>query len=379
MLPLFYQKPLEDQLSLPEILFLNILINILQDIKEISLERLATVLPLPILFESRRKKIQRFISLPSINIKKLWFPIIKSWLEQDFAPNQVIYLVIDRTRWARVNLFMVSLVYQQRSIPIYFQLLNKLGSSNFSEQTEILSSVLPLFVKYKVCLLGDREFCSAKLANWLRESGVWFCLRLKKSEFIELKNDWLELNTLGLKPGISFFIPGVKVTKSHNFPGFNLAGKWQRSFKNTSAKEGWFILTNLSSCSEAISAYKKRFGIEEMFKDFKSGGYNLEETKVSGERLITLILIIAFAYSLATFKRQNIKQKGVQKYVGRVKEYGRSKRRHSSFYIGLYGQTWVNFMADSWSQVEELMSLNSNKLEHYLRGLRAMNLIKNAS
>lgn len=206
-----------------------------------------------------------------------------------------------------------------------------------------------------------------------------FCLRLKKSEFIEFKNDWLELNTLGLKPGISFFIPGVKVTKSHNFPVFNLAGKCQRSFKNTSAKEGWFILTNLSSCSEAISAYKKRFGIEEMFKDFKSGGYNLEETKVSGERLITLILIIAFAYSLATFKGQNIKQKGVQKYVCRVKEYGRSKRRHSSFYIGLYGQTWVNFMADSWSQVEELMSLNSNKLEHYLRGLRAMNLIKNAS
>ena len=174
MFPLFYQKPLEDQLSLPEILFLNILINILQDIKEISLERLATVLPLPILFESRRKKIQRFISLPSINIKKLWFPIIKSWLEQDFAPNQVIYLVIDRTRWARVNLFMVSLVYEQRSIPIYFQLLNKLGSSNECEQTEILSSVLPLFVKYKVCLLGDREFCSAKLANWLRESGVCF-------------------------------------------------------------------------------------------------------------------------------------------------------------------------------------------------------------
>jgi len=76
MLPSLYQKHLENQLSLPEILFLNILINVLQNIKEISLERLSTVLPLPILFESRRKKVQRFISLPSLSIKKLWFPII---------------------------------------------------------------------------------------------------------------------------------------------------------------------------------------------------------------------------------------------------------------------------------------------------------------
>lgn len=379
MLPPLYQTHLENQLNSAELLFLNLMINILQDLKEVSLEKLSAVIPIPILFESRRKKIQRFISLPSLNIKKLWFPIIKSWLEQDFDKDQVIYLVIDRTSWACVNLFMVS-IYEQRSIPIYFQLLTKLGSSNFNEQTKIISQVLPLLIKYKVCVLGDREFCSVSLANWLRESGVYFCLRLKKSEFIELKHGiWLEINELGLKPGISFFIKGVKVTKSNNFQGFNLAGKWQRSRPDSSSKEGWFILTNLSSCAAAIIAYKKRFGIEEMFKDFKSGGYNLEDTKVSSHRLISLILIISFAYSLATFKGQNIKRKGVQKYIGRVKEYGRNRRRHSSFYIGLYGQSWVDFMAGSWNIVEELMRINSNKLEDYLRGLRAMKLILNAS
>jgi hypothetical protein len=118
----------------------------------------------------------------------------------------------------------------------------------------------------------------------------------------------------------------------------------------------------------AIASYKKRFCIEEMFRDLKSGGYDLEGTNVSGNRLISLILIIAFAYSSATFKGQNIKTKGVQKYVGRVKEYGRIQRRHSSFYIGLYGQTWVNFMESCWGLVTELMKLNRNKLEYYLQG-----------
>lgn len=115
-----------------------------------------------------------------------------------------------------------------------------------------------------------------------------------------------------------------------------------------------------------------------MFRDFKTGGYNLEDTNVSDNRLISLILIITIAYTSATFKGQRIKSKGVQKYVGRIKEYGRIQRRHSSFYIGLYGQTWVNFMESCWGLVTELMRLNINKLEHYLQGQRAMETILSA-
>jgi hypothetical protein len=77
----------------------------------------------------------------------------------------------------------------------------------------------------------------------------------------------------------------------------------------------------------------------------------------------------------ATIQGQKIKRQGVQKYVGRVKEYGRTQRRHSSFYIGLYGQTWVNFMEPCKDLVTDLMKLNRNKCSFYQRGLRAMELI----
>lgn len=324
------------------------------------METLATVLPIPILFEastslsfntersrgveSRRKKIQRFLSLPNFTLEKVWFPIVAVWLETHFTPESIIYVVIDRTNWAGVNLFMVSVVWERRAFPIYFELLPKLGSSNFQEQTTILCQVFPLFKNYKVCALGDREFGSVKLANWLRENQVYFCLRLKKSHFIESKtNIWLALKDWGLSPGVSFFLQGVKVTKTQGFFSFNVAGKWPRKILGVAPEEGWFILTNLETLEEAIAAYKTRFNIEQMFLDFKSGGYNLESTNVSGERLISLILLIAIAYTSATIQGQHIKRKGVQKYVGRVKEFGRTQRRHSSFYIGLYGQNWVNF------------------------------------
>lgn len=379
MLPTLYQNHLQNQLSKSQLLLLNILINLLQEIKQVSLEKLATALPLPILFHSRRKKLQRFLSLPMLNIKEIWFPIVEEWLSQNFSLGTTIYLAIDRTNWNRKNLIMISLIYQKRAIPIYFELLSKLGSSNLAEQTRLFEQTLPLFKNYQTVILGDREFCSVKLATWLREKNVGFCLRLKKNENIELEDGiWCELSSLGLKPGISFFIPDIKVTKTPKISGFNLASKWKKTLKNQFPKEAWFILTNLDSKEQAIAAYKLRFDIEEMFKDFKSGGYNLEDTNIDGSRFISIVIIIALAYSLATFQGEKIKKKGIQKYIGRVKEYGRIPRRHSSFYIGLYSQGWVRFMDDCWGLVQELMKLSPNKLKHYLRGMRAMELIKSA-
>jgi len=209
---------------------------------------------------------------------------VKVWLEENFTPKEVIYLVIDRTSWSYINLFMVSVVWDKRSFPIYFELLPKLGSSNFAEQTRILSQVLPLFENYRTCVLGDREFCSVKLANWLIERKIYFCLRLKKNHFVEVETDiYLELQALGLAPGVCFFLQGVKVTKATGFNNFNVAAKWKRKIQGLAPEEGWFILTNFDTLELAISAYKKRFDIEEMFRDFKSGGYCLEDTNVSGK------------------------------------------------------------------------------------------------
>ena len=199
MLPAFYQLHLKSQLSLAEYLLLKILILLLQSIKKVSLETLATALPIPITFESRRKKLQRFLSLPSLTIEKIWLPIVTTWLATVFPSGKIIYLVIDRTNWACVNLFMISVVWDKRAFPVYFELLPKLGSSNIDEQKTILSKVLPILKNYKICVLGDREFCSVKLASWLRERNVCFCLRLKNNHFIEMQTDlWLELNDLGL-------------------------------------------------------------------------------------------------------------------------------------------------------------------------------------
>jgi hypothetical protein len=393
MMPPFYQTHLQSQLSRADYLLLILLVDLLQSIKQVKLEILATALPFPITFNSRRKKIQRFLSLPELTIEKIWFQIVQSWLSTALESNQVLYLAIDRTKWGYINLLMISLIWDKRAFPIYWEILPKQGNSNFEKQTAAISKVLPLFKDYKVVVLGDREFCSVKLGNWLIETSVggkstlspelsqhvYFCLRLKCNEFVMLENEiWLQLSALGLSPGMMFYLNGVKVTKQKGFAKFNVACKWKRKYWGWAPDEGWYILTNLGDLESAVLAYKKRFGIEEMFRDFKKGGYNLEGTNVTGDRLVVMVLLIAIAYTTATMQGEKIKHIGIQKYIGRVKEARRTQRRHSNFYIGLYGQTWVNFMDGCAHIVAELMKLNRNKRKYYQKGQRAMALILSA-
>lgn len=121
---------------------------------------------------------------------------------------------------------------------------------------------------------------------------------------------------------------------------------------------------------------QKDFVLRKCARDCKSGGYNLEATLVSEQRLLTLILLIAIAYTSAIIQGKQIKRMGVQKYVGRVKEQGRTSRRHSTFYIGLHGRRWVDSMERYAETAADLMRLSPNKRKYYQQGDRAVKLIQ---
>jgi hypothetical protein len=115
-----------------------------------------------------------------------------------------------------------------------------------------------------------------------------------------------------------------------------------------------------------------------MFKDCKTGGYNLEGCHASEARLSSLVLIIAIAYTCALLSGRKIKNIGLQKYISRLKELGRAPRRHSSFWVGLYGYIWVAGMEFLSDLVNKFWQLTPNKLPYFQRGLRAMELIQSS-
>ncbi len=83
----------------------------------------------------------------------------------------------------------------------------------------------------------------------------------------------------------------------------------EKIYKGFKAKEPWFILINLERLEEAIGAYQKRVGMEELFRGLKSGGYNLEGTNLGVERLSKLLIVTAIAHTSAILQGKEVKQK----------------------------------------------------------------------
>lgn len=372
-----YQKVLENELGKARYLLLLMMVGTLQIVKQAKLEILAEAIPIPILFESRKRKLKRFLKLEILNIEKIWFLCLKEMLKQEerFIVKGLAYIAIDRTSWGAINILMVSIVYDKRAIPIYWQILKKKGSSNLQEQQQVMEKVFQVLSDYKIVVLGDREFCSVSLGKWLEEQGVYFCLRQKQSTNVKVKDGvYQEMRELGLTPGTKLFLNDVNITKDKGFGGFNLACKWKKTYRGFKTKEPWYILTNFEDLETAIIAYQKRFDIEEMFRDFKSGGYNLEGSQLASQHLCKLIIVIAIAYTSAIVQGEKIKDMGIQKYVTRPEKRYKGQRRHSSFYVGQHLYYWLQLHQMFQKSVEELMQISRHRLKDYIKGKRAMEL-----
>ena len=256
-------------------------------------------------------------------------------------------------------------------------ILAKKGSSNFAEQKTVLKPILKLLKPYPAFLLGDREFHSAKLAEFISNWNFGFCLRQKKDKyFSEDAQNYQMLGDVGFKPGMSQFFEATYLNKNDHLGPLNLAVYWKRKYRKKGPKEPWYILTSCSDLKKTLKFYRARWGIEMFFKDCKIGGYNLEDTKVNDARFLALFLLIVIAYSLATCQGDRFRHMGLEVYVSRLQEYKRQERRHSDFWLGLYGYVWAWTMV-LWSDwARQLTALKPHKRLYFQRGLKALSLIQ---
>ncbi len=270
-----------------------------------------------------------------------------------------------------------SQAHQARALPIYWLLLSKKGSSNFYEQVATIRPVLKLLKDYKLVVIGDREYRSTALALWLTKKNIYFILRLNKNTKIKPRyKKYQSLDSLNIKPGARVLYKGVLVTEDNQKDRFNVVVYWRRKYNNKQLPSPWYLLTNLENKEEVIKIFASRGGCDAMFRDCKSGGYNLEVPQANNQRLTNLILLIAIAYTASCLVGLNIRNTGAQEYINRLKIEGKNRPRHSYFWTGLYGTTWVLSRDICWEWVEKLMRTAINKLPFYLQGLKAMKSIQ---
>ena len=106
--------------------------------------------------------------------------------------------------------------------------------------------------------------------------------------------------------------------------------------KAENTEDTWFIANNLGD-SFAVREYKKKLDIEEMFKDFKSGGFNLEDTSsenIQYVRVLYLCICIAYCWMIALGTSCTKDKKN--KLIGTIKTLkGKQVRIYSLFRSGV--------------------------------------------
>jgi hypothetical protein len=180
--------------------------------------------------------------------------------------------------------------------------------------------------------LAPREFHRIELAQWLHRQRLSFVIRQKSSTtFREKRQPFQSLSSLPVQPGIHLFYPKVGFAKRKGFSRFNLVASWKRKYRGKQEDQPWYLLTNLPDFKSALGVYGQRYGIEAMFKDCKTGGYNLEGCQASSDKLISLIILIALAMTSALLKGKITQLQRQEKYIFTPQKKGRNRRRHSKF------------------------------------------------
>lgn len=290
--------------------------------RTVVLSSLSLVLNSKAKSNSNYRRIQRFFGdfeIDYIQVAKL---VLNS------LPQVKFILTIDRTNWQfgkkDINILMLALVYKDMSIPLCWELLNKRGNSSFEERKDIISKAIGLLGKDRIkCLVGDREFGSRRFFRYLKNTGIEFHIRIKKTSIItKYKSKISDVTKMmsHLKMFKYVIVPGKKIIYNEEL---YLSGM-------KTLKDDYVIIASSNNPEEAQQIYKQRWTIENLFGSMKTKGFNLESTHMKDDaklkKLIALITIaLLWCYLIGLWIESSIKI--------RIKNHGRKEK--STFRKGL--------------------------------------------
>ncbi|SHI07411.1 transposase [Clostridium grantii] len=259
-------------------------------------------------------------------------------LLQNYKNNsKKIYIIFDHTTIVdKFVMLQFSLKIGRRAVPIWYKmfLYKEDGNKDFKHVKQGLKFIHKLATPYdfEVIILSDRGFKSVDLFEFIDKTLKFkYCIRCTKDLGITILD----------KPNIrklEDIIPSKGMTKHF----FNIKLTVQKYMCNMAvckaegAEDTWFIANNLEK-PLAIREYKKRFDIEEMFKDFKAGGFNLEDTwtnNIQYAKILYLCICIAYCWMI-TLGTSCTKDKK-NKIIGATKTIkGKKVRIYSLFRSGV--------------------------------------------
>lgn len=273
-----------------------IVVGILQA-NSIALSRIATYIPGEVEAESRVTMIRRWLKNMNVEVWAFYRPILEHVMAGWQAVEATVVLDGVMVFGDRLQIFRLSLIHGQRAIPLIWKVIPSKGLT----QAEVLEAMLTQAATFlwprvkQVRFLADRGFRDCDWAELCLKLGWQYDIRIQCNTVVTLANGQQHrVDELGVPPGQRRYFQNLWLTLESKLCA-NLSVTWTDG-DDKHEPELLAIISDRPACSARLHEYGQRMGIEQSFRDDKSGGFDIEHTRLQHpERLERLLLAVAIA------------------------------------------------------------------------------------
>lgn len=240
--------------------------------------------------EARYNYVERFLKNPLVKTEVVMSAYAKDLLGRLARCQHTPVLMIDQSKANdKLEILVISVRLRKRAVPIFWMAKNTNGGSiGFEEQKKLLETVLSWLPEgCSPMLAGDRFYGTNDLVEWCQKHHWHYRLRLKGNLCAyQDKGDNKTLNQL--KAECNFVSEKIRFCSGMiTYVGM---------LHELGHKEPWYIAMDSKPNEYRTLDYGMRWGIENMFSDFKSRGFSLMQTCIRlSDRLERLMLVLSIA------------------------------------------------------------------------------------
>ena len=219
--------------------------------------------------------------------------LARSILKMLDIDNCKLTIALDRTNWMygkkHINLLVLSVCVLDCAIPVYWLELDGRGNSNTEQRKQLLELFIAEFGLDKIdCLLADREFIGEEWFQYLMRNGINFVIRIRGNMWVDSNNTQTKADKLfnSISKGA---ISGSQIKLDDTL----LKIQATRSSKDDLV----IVVSNKLTEPNLLVLYSRRWQIECLFANFKSKGFNFEDTHFTAKARInnlTKLVVLAF-------------------------------------------------------------------------------------
>jgi hypothetical protein len=259
------------------------------------MSQIANYLPMETKAESRVTLIRRWLMNPHVKVwafyKKVLEHVLADWSEVE------VDIILDGVmvfggRW---QIFRVSLRHGCRAIPLAWTIVAGEGLVKVTRLKSMLEKVQKFLKKYvkQVTFFADAGFRGCDWAQLCLKLGWNYGIRIACDTYITLpdgKSDRLD-NLVHVN--CNRYFQNVLLTQAAKLQT-NVSITWTTDEQGQ--PEMVPIITNKIACRARLREYGYRMSIEQSFRDDKSGGFDMQHTRLQhAERIDHLLLAMAIA------------------------------------------------------------------------------------